>query len=70
MQYFGGINVEGELRTMGLAVFRGDTLVGELNSIETLCHLITTNNLRTATISIPSPFKQDRNHCSFYISRI
>ena len=31
---------------------------GELNSIETLCHLITTNNLDTATISIPSPFSQ------------
>ena len=29
---------------------------GELNSIETICHLIITNNLKTATISIPSPF--------------
>ncbi|MCL2355225.1 MAG: Ger(x)C family spore germination C-terminal domain-containing protein [Oscillospiraceae bacterium] len=58
MQFFGGISDDGALETTGLAVFRGDRLVGELNSIETLCHLITTNKLDTATISIPSPFSQ------------
>lgn len=50
------ISNQGGLETIGLAVFRGDRLVGELNSIETLSHLITTNNLETATISVPSPF--------------
>ena len=59
MQYCGGINeVDDGMETIGLAVFRDDKLVGELNNIETLSHLITTNNLDIATISIPSPFNQ------------
>lgn len=34
----------------------GDRLVGELDNIETLCHLIVTNELNSATITVPSPF--------------
>jgi len=59
--YFGGLSGDGGLDTTGLAVFRGDRLVGELDSIQTLCHLITTNNLEIATISIPSPFIADES---------
>lgn len=47
---------ETSLENMGLAVFKDDKLVGELNGIETICHLIITNNLDKATITIPSPF--------------
>lgn len=45
-----------KLENVGLAVFYGDLLVGELNAIETLCHLILTNQIETCVISIPSPF--------------
>ncbi|MFR8103671.1 MAG: Ger(x)C family spore germination protein [Clostridia bacterium] len=44
---------------MGLAVFYGDRLVGELNGIETICYLILTNQLKTCNINIPSPFDKD-----------
>ena len=44
------------IENMGLAVFKDDILVGELNAIETMCHLMIVNKLNTCTISIPSPF--------------
>ncbi len=40
---------------IGLAVFHGDKLVGELNAIETLCHLINTNNISAFILSVPNP---------------
>lgn len=43
----------------GLAVFKGDTLVGELDSLETLSHLIVLNQMEECVISIPSPFDTD-----------
>jgi len=50
-----------KLENVGLAVFYGDLLVGELNAIETLCHLILTNEIETCVISIPSPFNTNEN---------
>lgn len=44
---------------VGLAVFKEDVLVGELSSIETLCHLMVINELEECIISIPSPFDAD-----------
>lgn len=44
------------MENLGLAVFKGDMLVGELTAIETICHLMVTNKLKTCTLSIPSPF--------------
>lgn len=41
---------------LGLAVFKGDKLVGELSGIETICNLILTNKLKETTITVPSPF--------------
>ena len=40
---------------IGLAIFNGDKLIGELNAIETLCHLLTTNDVSIFLISIPNP---------------
>lgn len=51
---------------MGLAVFVGDKLVGELDNIETLCHLIISNELQNATITIQNPFDYNSN-ISLYI---
>ena len=46
---------------IGLAVFYGDKLVGELNAMETLCHLINTNDVSTFIISIPDPNDNTKN---------
>ena len=51
---------------MGLAVFNGDTLVGELNGIESICHLIVSNKLKNAQIKIPSPI-EELEHIDLYI---
>ena len=44
------------IENVGLAVFVDDTLVGELNAIETVCHSIISNKLQTSIISISDPF--------------
>lgn len=54
------ISSKPNIETMGLAVFHDDVLVGELNSIETLCHMIVTNKLDRCTITIPSPFEDGK----------
>ena len=43
----------------GLAVFKDDVLVGELNSIETLCFSIIRNNVDGFLISIPDPNSEE-----------
>lgn len=50
------VNSPDNINMNGIAVFNKDVLVGKLNSIETICHLILLNKLETAIISIPSPF--------------
>lgn len=40
---------------IGLAVFKNDILVGELTSIETLCHLLVTNKFTSSIVTIPDP---------------
>ena len=40
---------------LGLAVFKGDKLVGELTALEALCHSIICNEANTFLISIPDP---------------
>ena len=44
---------------VGLAVFKNDVLVGELSSIETLCHLIVTSDMEECILTIPNPFNSD-----------
>ena len=43
------------IENTGLAVFVEDKLVGELNNIETICHLLASNNLKYCNITIPNP---------------
>lgn len=61
------IESKNNVESMGLAVFRGNKLVGELNNLETLCHLIVTNDLKNATINVTNPFEPS-NNISFYIN--
>ena len=53
------ITSQPNIENMGLAVFSGDSLVGELNGIETICHQLISNSLSTCIITIPSPFEKD-----------
>ena len=55
------------IENIGIAVFKEDKLVGELNGTETLCHLILTNRLNSSVITIPSPFNEGES-LSIYIT--
>ena len=54
-------SLSGQMGTenIGLAVFKDDYLVGELNSIETLSFLATRNDVNGFLVSIPDPQNQD-----------
>ena len=58
---------QNNVENMGLAVFHKDNLIGELNNIETLCHMLVSNKLKNATITIPNPNNYN-NSISIYIS--
>ena len=64
-------NMEDEptIETMGLAVFNNDALVGTLTGIETMCHLLITNDLEYCTINIPSPITPGET-VDLYISNL
>lgn len=47
------------IENMGLAVFKGGTLVGELNGIETISHHIIIGDLKGCNITIPNPFENN-----------
>lgn len=56
------------IENMGLAIFSGDKLVGELNGSQTFSHMLITNNLKSAVISIPNPYSQGST-ISMYITQ-
>ena len=62
------VDSQTNIETMGIAVFKEDKLVGELNGLESICHLILVNELKNATISIPSPF-ESTNYIDLYITK-
>lgn len=57
------------VETMGLAVFKGDTMVGTLSGIETMCHLLITNKFDNCIINIPSPLNSNET-IDLYIFRV
>lgn len=46
---------------IGMAVFKDDKLIGELNSMETVCFHILRNNINSFLISIPNPNDKNSN---------
>ncbi|MBO5349813.1 MAG: Ger(x)C family spore germination protein [Clostridia bacterium] len=48
------------IENLGIAVFHGDKLVGELTGLDSICHLIVNNDLDSCTLSIPSPFEDEK----------
>ena len=61
------IDSQKNIENLGLAVFKGDKLVGELNGVECIAHLILTNELENAVISVPSPF-ESTNYIDLYLT--
>jgi spore germination protein KC len=49
--------------SFGTAVFRDDSLVGELTGMETICHLMVMNKFESCTISAPDLYNS--NHSNF-----
>lgn len=60
------VDSEKNIENLGLAVFKGDKLVGELNGLESISHLTLCNCLKNATITVPSPF-ESTNYIDLYI---
>jgi len=56
------VNFDNKANGMGLAVFKGDKLIGELGGMETLSFLMVTNMLNRVFYSIPEPGKIDSEH--------
>ncbi|MBR2705133.1 MAG: Ger(x)C family spore germination protein [Clostridia bacterium] len=46
---------------LGIAVFKDDKLVGELSGLDSICHILVNNQLKSCIISIPNPFDIDEN---------
>ena len=61
------IESKNNVEIIGTAVFKDDKLVGELDNVETMCHLIITNDLKNTTITIPSPYSST-NNLSIFLS--
>lgn len=55
------IEATNSVETFGTAVFYDDKLVGELDGMETICHLIVTDNLESCILPIPDPFNINSN---------
>ena len=55
------IEASNSVETFGTAVFYDDKLVGELDGMETICHLIVTENLKSCILPIPDPFNINSN---------
>lgn len=46
---------------LGIAVFKDDKLVGELTGLDSICHILVTNNLKSCILSVPNPLKSNDN---------
>ncbi len=55
------------VENIGLAVFKGDKLVGKLSKTETLSNLIITDKLKSCRLSIPDPDDQSKA-IDFYLT--
>lgn len=57
----GSSSIEGKLgaENIGIAVFDGGKLCGELTAIETICHLFVCNSIDSCVIAIDNPFRED-----------
>lgn len=50
---------EDTVQNAGLALFKGNTMIGTTSSLDSIIHLILSNNLKEALITIPNPFENN-----------
>ena len=57
----GTSSIQGKRGTenIGIAVFNNDKMCGKLDTIETMCHLLLKNEIKTCIISIDNPYPSD-----------
>ena len=55
---------------LGVAVFKDDKMYGELTAIETICHLLIQNSLKSCIITIDSPINNSDSKCELSISPV
>lgn len=55
------INSTNSIENSGIAVFKEDKLVGELDNIQSMCYSMVTNNLEKCIITITNPFEESEN---------
>lgn len=49
------ITADNKVETMGIAVFKGGKLVGELDGLESICHMIVSGKLNSCNIQVEDP---------------
>lgn len=54
------------VQNMGIALFNGDKMIGTVDALDSISHLILTNELKEAIITIPNPF-QDNSYIDLEI---
>lgn len=47
---------------LGIAVFKNEKLCGELTAVETICHLLISNDIDSCSLSVDNPFLNDENN--------
>jgi len=62
------VNYDNKANGMGLAVFKADKMVGEMNGGETVCFLMVSNMLKRVYYSIPEPVKNNDIQQNNYVS--
>ena len=55
------INSKNNIENMGLAVFKNGKLVGELNGLESICHMIVSGKLKYCNIQVENPKNMSEN---------
>jgi len=63
----GEINDDDEVQNMGVAIFKKDYLIGELNGLESIYCLIASGKLQSCIITVPSPF-DNQTSIDFYVT--
>lgn len=58
------------VQNSGIAIFKEDVMVGDLNVLNSVSHLIVTNELERCTISVNSPFNEtDKIYMDLHLSK-
>lgn len=68
----GSSTIKGKRGTenLGVTVFKDDKMYGELTAIETICHLLIQNSLKSCIITIDNPINDSNSECELSLSPV